>query len=127
MSQYSARELIRFQEEFKPLAKAYTSRLWTVVKLLVLLLLCLVPPCVSITYNFSYRCWLFGAGILICFVGIISLLHTARLTCTARHADLDAGLGSCCPECGGDLRVHSKGSKQWPGTVRKLWSLPSIY
>lgn len=107
---FSAQELARFQEEFKPLAETYNAKLWTVIKLVALLLLCLVPFCVSIAYSFSYGYWLFGVGIMLCFVGIVYFLLTARIRCTACQADLDAGLGAYCPECGGELsdKTNSK-------------------
>lgn len=100
---YSTQELIRFREEFKPLAEGYSRRLRAVLKVVALLLLSLIPFSFSIAYNFSYGYWLFGTAILICFVSMAYLLFTSKITCTACRRDLDAGLGAYCPECGGEL------------------------
>lgn len=106
---YSAQELARFREEFKPLAETYNAKLWTVIKVVALLLICLIPFCVSIAYSFSYGYWFFGAGIALCFASIIYSLLTAKIRCTACQADLDTGLGAYCPECGGELMHKTKG------------------
>ncbi|HEV2801726.1 MAG TPA: hypothetical protein VGW12_14725 [Pyrinomonadaceae bacterium] len=111
-SHYSPQELARFQEEFKPLAETYNAKLWTVIKVVVILLLCLIPFCISIAYNFAYGYWFFGAGIAICFACIIYFLVTAKIRCTACQADLDAGLGAYCPECGGELRYDTKNKEE---------------
>ena len=112
VSHYSAQELVRFQEEFKPLADDYNARLWTVLKIIILLLLCLVAFCVSIAYSFSYGYWLFGAAILLCFVSMAYFLLTAKIRCTACQTDLDAGLGAYCPECGGELRYETNSKEK---------------
>lgn len=108
VSQYSTQELIRFREEFMPLAESYNRRLRGVLKVVALLLLSLIPFCFSIAYNFSYGYWLFGTGILICFVSMAYLLVTAKITCTACRRDLDVELGAYCPECGSELSYGRK-------------------
>ena len=80
---YSAQEQLRFQEEFKPVAQSYTTKLKTVLKIVALLILCLISFSVSIAYEVDYGIWLSGAGIAACFIGMTILLLKATILCPA--------------------------------------------
>lgn len=109
VTDYSAEEQLGFQEQFKPAAESYNARLRSVLKFVVLLLLFLIPFSVSIAYGVKYGYWLFGFGIVACFICMAYLLLKAKIVCPACHGNLDTGLGAFCPECGGHLRYEQTG------------------